>query len=202
MPSRARPAVAARPYHHGNLRESLLAAADGLLAERGAAGFTLREVAKRAGVSHAAPYHHFASLDALLAAIAERAFNTLADAMARASRAPEPRQRLLAICEAYVVCARRQPAQFRLMFGPMLAQNREHPGLKQAANRAFDCLLQAARAQDPLQAEMLALTGWSLAHGLANLLIDGAFDALPIKAPSAKQLARAMAAQLLPRKSA
>ncbi len=74
----------ARPYHHGNLRTTLLDAADAVLAERGVQGITLRDVARSAGVSHAAPYHHFASLEELLAAVAERGFRVLGEAMASA----------------------------------------------------------------------------------------------------------------------
>jgi AcrR family transcriptional regulator len=197
MPSSTRRPAPPRPYHHGNLRETLLGAADALLSEHGLAALTLRDVARSAGVSHAAPYHHFAGLNELLASLAERAFARLADAMDHAARATDPKERLLAICEAYVALARRHPAQFRLMFGPMLARKREHAGLKQAADRAFDVLLRAACACDPDEGPLLALTGWSLAHGLANLLIDGAFDALPMPVPTGKQLARRMAEHLL-----
>jgi AcrR family transcriptional regulator len=195
-PSVRKPA-AARPYHHGNLRETLLDAADALLSKHGAASLTLRDVAKAAGVSHAAPYHHFAGLNELSAAVAERAFTRLAAAMERASRADDPRERLLAICVTYVALAQRQPAQFRLMFGPMLALKAEHPGLQQAADRAFEVLLRAACAHAPAEGPLLALTGWSLAHGLANLLIDGAFTGLPIAVPHARKLARQMAVRLL-----
>ncbi len=196
MPKRATP-PAPKPYHHGNLRETLLDAADTLLSERGAAALTLREVAKSAGVSHAAPYHHFASLNELLAAVAERAFTTLADAMERAVHADDPAERLIAICDSYVAFARRQPAQFRLMFGPMLAHKREHAGFQQAAERAFGVLLRATTEYDPGNGLVLALTGWSVAHGLANLLIDGAFDDLPVPVPNVKTLQRQVALRIL-----
>jgi AcrR family transcriptional regulator len=189
--------TADKPYHHGNLRETLLDAADALLSERGVAALTLREVAKSAGVSHAAPYHHFASLNELLAAVAERAFTTLAQAMERAVRADDPAERLIAICESYVAYALQHPAQFRLMFGPMLAHKREHPGFQQAAERAFGVLLQATTEYDPSHGVVLALTGWSVAHGLSNLLIDGAFDDLPVPVPNAKSLYRQMALRIL-----
>jgi len=189
--------TAAKPYHHGNLRESLLLAAEDLLAQRGEAALGLREVAKAAGVSHAAPYHHFAGRDELLAAVAERAFVGLADAMEVAARVPDPHERLLCICEAYVEFAQSRPAPFRLMFGPVLAKKHEHPDLRQAAERAFRVLVQAAVEYSPAEGAALALTGWSLAHGLANLLIDGAFDGLPISVPEASVLARSMAYKLL-----
>ncbi len=187
-----------RPYHHGNLRESLLDEADRILSASGIEKLTLREVAKSAGVSHAAPYHHFASLDELLAAVAQRAFVQLTAAMEHAADDPQPREQLLAICEAYVVFARAHPAQFRLMFGPLLARKGLYPGLRQAADRSFGVLLDAATAFDPADGALLALTGWSLAHGLANLAIDRAFDGLPFALPDARVLARQMGLRMLP----
>ena len=188
-----------KPYHHGNLRDSLLDAADALLAHAGAQALTLREVAKAAGVSHAAPYHHFPGRDHLLAAVAARAFARLAAAMAAADAdGGRPQgQRLMDICEVYVEFARARPAQFRLMFGPMLAQKALYPDLKQAAEGAFGVLVAAATAFDAARGPELALTGWSLAHGLANLAIDEALTDLPIAVPAPPVLARAMAARML-----
>lgn len=186
-----------RPYHHGDLRASLLDAAEALLNADAGRALTLREVAKAAGVSHAAPYHHFASLTGLLAAVAERGFANLAAAMEGASRADTPRESLMAICETYVDFARARPARFRLMFGPLLARKSEFAGLQRAAEEAFGVLLTAATAFAPANGPALALTGWSLAHGLANLVIDGALDNLPVQPPPIDQLARMMARQVL-----
>jgi AcrR family transcriptional regulator len=188
---------AAKSYHHGNLREALLDAAATLLAGRGAAQLTLRDIAKAADVSHAAPYHHFASLEVLLAALAERAFTALAIAMESAATVKDSKQRLIAVCESYVTFACAQPAGFRLMFGPMFAQKRQYPDLRRAAERAFATLLNAALDYDPKEGRLLALTGWSLAHGLANLSIDGAFEAIPIPVAGTAKLARLMAERML-----
>ena len=192
-----RPKRVPKPYHHGNLRESLLAAADSVLAERGAQGITLRDVAKAAGVSHAAPYHHFASLNDLLAEVAERAFNTLGDALEQVSAEPDTGERLLKINDTYVACACARPAQFRLMFGPLLTRKADYPKLKAAAERAFGFVLASASAHDPKNGPVLALTGWSLAHGLSNLLIDGALDGLPIPLDNTPGLARQLALRAL-----
>ncbi|AKU21905.1 TetR/AcrR family transcriptional regulator [Massilia sp. MB5] len=191
--------MATKPYHHGNLRDSLLDAADALLAQTGAQALTLREVAKAAGVSHAAPYHHFPGREHLLAAVAARAFVKLAAAMAAADgdSTREQGERLMDICEVYVEFARARPAQFRLMFGPLLAQKSLYPELKQAAEGAFNVLVTAATAFDAARGPELALTGWSLAHGLANLAIDEALTDLPIEVPAPSVLARAMAARML-----
>ena len=187
----------ALPYHHGNLREALLEAADDLLADRGAQALTLRDVARAAGVSHAAPYHHFASLDELLAVVAERAFIVLGEALDKALVCEDTQDRLLRISSAYVACARARPAHFRLMFGPLLARKNDFPGLKAAAERSFGQLLAAACAHDPLNGPELALTGWSLVHGLSHLMIDGALEGLPIKTGRAAGLARALTLRAL-----
>ena len=188
-----------RPYHHGDLRATLLAAAARWLDEQGAESLTLRELARAAGVSHAAPYHHFAHRDELMAGVAELAFDRLGDALAAAAEAPDAAQALLDIGEAYVREALAHPAQFRLMFGPMLARKAEHAGLRRAAERAFTVLLAAATRHAPEHGLELALAGWSLSHGAANLAIDGAFGGLPIPAADARRLARLDGAALVRR---
>ena len=187
-----------RPYHHGDLRAALLAAAARWLDERGEQTLTLRELARAAGVSHAAPYHHFANRDELMAGVAEHAFDRLGDALAAAGAA-NPAHALMDIGEAYVREALAHPAQFRLMFGPMLARKAEHPGLQRAAERSFAVLLEAATRYAPERGLELALAGWSLSHGAANLAIDGAFGGLPIAAADARRLARLDAGALVRR---
>jgi len=190
VPARPRRRTAPRPYHHGDLRAALLAAAAGWLDAQGAETLTLRELARAAGVSHAAPYHHFASREELLAGVAELAFDRLADALDAAAGAPDAARALLDIGEAYVREALAHPAQFRLMFGPLLARKAEHAGLRRAAERAFTVLLAAATRFAPERGLEIALAGWSLSHGAANLAIDGAFGGLPIAPAQARQLAR------------
>lgn len=188
-------------YHHGELREALLNAAEGLLAKRGAESLSLRDVSRRAGVSHAAPYHHFAGLAELLAALAERSFTQLGAAMQAGVEANpgDARAQLLAIAAAYVDFAQRRPARFRLMFGPVLASRQRHPGLQRAADAAFHVLLDAATRFDPAAGPLLALTGWSLAHGVSHLALDGAFAGLPLDGPlpDAATLVRLMSERLL-----
>jgi AcrR family transcriptional regulator len=198
-PVRPRRRAAPRPYHHGDLRAALLAAAAGWLDEQGAQSLTLRELARAAGVSHAAPYHHFASRDELLAGVAEGAFDRLADALAAAAGAADAAHALLDIGEAYVREALAHPAQFRLMFGPLLARKAEHPGLQRAAEHAFLVLLEAATRFSPDRGLEIALAGWSLSHGAANLAIDGAFGGLPLPAAQARRLARLDAGALVRR---
>jgi len=186
-------------YHHGSLHEALLDAAEQLLPSRGPEALTLREVARRAGVSHGAPYHHFPSRDALLAAVAERGFIGLGEAMETAT-GTTPRDRLAAICEAYVGFAAKHPTRFRLMFGPLLARKSEFPGLQAAGEKAFALLLAASQEVAPAQAMPLALAGWSMAHGLSYLTMNDVFESLPVPVPdSAAALGRQLAQWLLQR---
>lgn len=198
---RAKPAGS---YHHGDLRETLLDAAEALLAQRGASALSLRDVARGAGVSHAAPYHHFAGLPELLAALAERSFRQLGAAMQAGVDAhpADAREQLLAIAAAYVDFARRRPARFRLMFGPVLASRSRHPGLDRAAEASFRVLLDAATRFDAAAGALIALTGWSLAHGLSHLSLDAAFAGLPLGAlsgplPEPAELVRLMSGMVL-----
>lgn len=202
MASSFPPQTAPRPYHHGNLRESLLDAARILLAEHGVPGLTLRDVARAAGVSHAAPYHHFANLDALLAALAARSFAQLGQALQSAVAQADPREALLRICEAYVAHAIAQPHEFRLMFGPLLARKAEFPDFARAARDAFEQVLSTAQRFAPGEAAAVALGGWSMAHGFAHLAIDGALEGLPVPVAPDAATARQLAASLLFRPAA
>jgi len=164
-----------RPYHHGDLRETLLGAAIDLIAEAGPAGFTLREVARRAGVSHNAPYRHFRDKDALLAAVAAQGFRELTQAM-RDSAAPRATalDRLKRAGLAYVSFALRRPAHFAVMFdAPM--PTAVDPDLAEAGAQAFgtlvDCIEACQRdaALPPGDTLGRALVAWSLVHGIAKL---------------------------------
>ena len=164
----------------GNLRETLLDAAAALIAKKGPQGFSLREVARRARVSEAAPYWHFTDREALLAAVAERGFAEMAEGMmAIWSAIPDPRARLHALGIGYVQFALAHPSYLRVMFGSEVPDKAAHPGLKEAGARTFDLLVQAiadcqaagqVRSGDPVE---LAVAAWSTVHGLAALLVDG-----------------------------
>jgi len=155
-------------YHHGDLRSSLLASASELLEEQGLAALSLREVARRAGVSHNAPYRHFPDRDSLLAELAAEGFRRLGEAMsAKQGRV---------MGEAYVRFALEHPSRFRLMFGGQL-ELRQHAALAEAARKTYDALVSAFRAQPGVvNPETAAAAAWSLVHGLAQLLLDGHFE--------------------------
>ena len=164
----------------GDLADELLKAAAALVGERGPQRFSLREVARRARVSEAAPYWHFASKEALLAAVAEQGFTALAALMAEVRRrVKDPHRQLQQLGVAYVQFALAHPSHLRVMFGPEVHDKSAHPSLKVAAERAFSLLVgtisegqRAGRVRngDP---EELAVAAWALVHGLSALLIDG-----------------------------
>jgi AcrR family transcriptional regulator len=184
--TRSRSKIPPRPYHHGNLRKTLLDAAVALIGEVGPRAFTLREVARRAGVSHNAPYRHFAGKDELLLAVAAEGFERLAAAM-QESMAPatSPRERLVLCGCGYVDFALHWPHHLLVMFDqpPAAAvpdcelQNRKEQ--QQIGEDAFrvllDCIVAAQQsgdlpAGDP---QPLAWTAWSLVHGIAKLATGG-----------------------------
>jgi AcrR family transcriptional regulator len=168
-------------YHHGALREALIEAAARLAAEHGVAALSLREVARRAGVSQAAPYHYFADKSAMLAAVAEDGFRVFdasqADAWERA--AANPVERLQALGASYVRFALDRPHFFRVMFRPHLVETEKYPALHEVSRRAFERLVDATRAarlangHDDADALAAATIVWSVPHGLAMLYLEG-----------------------------
>jgi AcrR family transcriptional regulator len=168
-----------RPYHHGHLRQALLEAALRVIRELGPAAFTLREVARRAGVSHNAPYRHFRDKDALLAAVAAQGFRELTQAMREgADKQARPVDRLKNSGMAYVGFALRRPEHFIVMFdAPVIAS--KDPEYVQAFEESFHTLVnyirecQEAGELPPGDTLDRALYAWSLVHGIAKLAVTG-----------------------------
>lgn len=162
-----------KPYHHGDLRSALLTAAEAELLEKGVEAFSLRAVAKRAGVSHAAPAHHFGDATGLLTALAACGFREfLATQHAFEARALQtPRDQLIAAGLGYVGFARARPALFKLMFGSQRTDYR-NPDLGSAAEAAIGHLTsQVERVGSTKEQDVAAV--WATAHGLADLIIAG-----------------------------
>ncbi len=166
-------------YHHGDLRRALIQAALELVNEAGPAGTTLREAARRAGVTHAAPYRHFADKESLLAAVAEEGFVQLRATMTRARESRTGLAAIEAIGLSYVLFAQENPSHFRVMFGAELGDKRRHPTLLHADQAVFDVLCTAiaeAQQQEELPAgdpASVGLVAWSMLHGVAALVVDG-----------------------------
>ncbi|MCF4128910.1 TetR/AcrR family transcriptional regulator [Methylobacterium sp. SyP6R] len=164
-------------YHHGDLRRSLIAAARELLRAGGVEAVTLREAARLAGVSHNAPYRHFASREALLAALAAEGFRDLRRVLDEAGGRAEPAGRLTALGRAYLRFADADRATFRLMFGGVVEET-AHPDLAEASGAAFATLQNVVAEREPSGlAEREALRAWALVHGLAHLVADRQIDA-------------------------
>jgi len=176
-----------RPYHHGDLKDQLVAAAEAIILERGVDGFTLREAARRAGVSPAAPAHHFKDAKGLLAEVALRGFAEFGEALDAADRSggADSNKRLLAQGVAYVNFALRHQARFQLMFAHG-KYDIAYPGLAETGNRAFRVLERAVRAatastegvQLPPDAMGYLLAVWSIVHGFSHLMLGGELDTL------------------------
>jgi AcrR family transcriptional regulator len=171
--------TAQRGYHHGDLRDALIRAADALLAERGLEGFTLRETARRAGVSPAAPSHHFGGTAGLLTEIAALGYQELANRLTLAGETGTAADRLKAQGVAYVRFAVDFPGRFHLMFRHDLLV-RGQPSLEQATGRAWDALEktvlairgQSEDAELDAEGEAMLIGIWSTAHGFAHLTLD------------------------------
>lgn len=158
------------PYHHGNLRQSLLEAALVILEQQGEAGLSLRDLARAVGVSPAAPYRHFDSRAALLEALAVTGFQRFTARM-QDVLASAPDDPVAAMGKTYVVFALQNANLFRLMFSPQLKKD-GRPGLRMAADAAFATLRLAVGGNRP-DARIRALSAWAKVHGLAVLLLDG-----------------------------
>ncbi|MFI6639265.1 TetR/AcrR family transcriptional regulator [Streptomyces sp. NPDC050504] len=154
--------TAPRGYHHGDLRHAILAAALDVIRSEGPGALSLRDLARRAGVSHAAPAHHFKDRAGLLTAIAAEGHDLLAEAVAEADGLREAGV-------GYVRFATRHPAHFQVMFQPELYRA-DDPDLVAAKDRSTR-ELRAAVAQLGADPELAGVAAWSLAHGFATLLL-------------------------------
>ncbi|MFD4561663.1 TetR/AcrR family transcriptional regulator [Streptomyces sp. NPDC058469] len=161
-----------RPYHHGDLRRAILTAALDVIAADGPSALSLRDLARRAGVSHAAPAHHFKDRTGLLTAIAAEGFGLLAGAIGEAADLKDAGVR-------YVRFAREHPAHFQVMFAPELLRDGDLE-LTTARALATAALRHAVSAVPPegrgADARLAGIAAWSLAHGFATLLLGHNLD--------------------------
>jgi AcrR family transcriptional regulator len=161
-------------YHHGDLPNALRAAAAEVIAEHGVGSFSLREVARRAGVSHAAPAHHFGDMTGLLTSLAIQAFEVLHDAMASAAAGiDDPAERLAAIGRAYVATAEEHPGHCEIVFRLDLVDGHD-PEYIAAGDRAYGVLEDTVRAVADRYNPGLDITEasnlcWSAMQGLVVL---------------------------------
>jgi AcrR family transcriptional regulator len=201
MPKKSSLVVAARRnraepesgYHHGDLQEALIAATEAILADQGAEGFTLREAARRAGVSPAAPAHHFKNAPGLLTEVAIRGYDALGAALKQAAAGQgSEHQRLQAQGLAYVSFALKYPGRFQMMFSNkrLIADDERLRRAIKAAHHEFDIVVDELIAKEiakeahatPRQAKIVAALAWSTVHGFAKLALEGKFGAATTEA--------------------
>jgi AcrR family transcriptional regulator len=164
------------PSPSESLRSTVLEAAVSIVASSGPDDVSLREVARAAGVSHQAPYHHFKDREGLFAAISEEGFSLLADSLEASST-----QTREAMCRSYVAFALHHPGHFRVMFRKDICNLENYPDALAQADRAFGVLTDvvAAGLRDSASVKDIRLTAtymWSVAHGLATLFLDGPLE--------------------------
>ncbi|MFI5320411.1 MAG: TetR/AcrR family transcriptional regulator [Myxococcota bacterium] len=195
-----RPARRRRSYHHGDLRRALLDAALALIARHGVSALTLREVARRAGVSHAAPAHHFGDLLGLVRALSDESFEALRAHMhARMQGAQSAAEALRRSGVAYVEFAVANPGRFRAMFHPAIGDQSERPSAAEAA--AYEVLLAGIRALNTgrrlgaAEAALLALRAWAPMHGLAALAVDRQLEGKGLATIDAVELAELLTSE-------
>jgi AcrR family transcriptional regulator len=183
----AKPQAQERPYHHGDLRRAIVQAALEILSETQSLEFSLRELARRAGVSHNAPYKHFADKRDLLSAVSAAGFEQLTRRMGREiAGLDSPREQLFAMLRAYLDHGVQNPALYRLMFGGYLSgPDHGRPAIELAEGEKTKTLLASiiiagglgrAIPDTPRNQQKIAgaiLACWSLVHGLTLLLADG-----------------------------
>src|SRR3979490_1354468 len=165
-------------YHHGDLRGALVRTAIELLEESGDTELSLRAVARRAGVSPAAPYRHYAAGEALVSAVAAIGYRELAGRLAAAHPSPSTPEQLASVAIAYVQFALERPALFRIMFGePCDRDNDERVAATAAVSQYVRVIVERTFPQ--ADADALATAIWALVHGLAFLHPAGKLDAPP-----------------------
>jgi AcrR family transcriptional regulator len=187
------------PYHHGDLRDALVRTARKILEKNGLADLSLRRVARVAGVSAAAPYHHFADKQALLNAVAGEGYAALrSEMLARMAKQTDPVARLDASGVGYVVFAIENPALFRLMFGGDGKQLSTDAALTKARQLAYGVLQSAVAEQSPdgTADPLTCLRLWALVHGIAKLILEGGIKPSDYGLSSSE----ALAARLLARR--
>jgi AcrR family transcriptional regulator len=202
---RAAGAKTETPYHHGALREALLQAAERVLERDGLGGLTLRAVAREAGVSHAAPTHHFGDLTGLLSELAAVGFRQFNAAMASScDAATTPLGRALARPKAYVAYAQAHPGMYGIMFRTERLDY-SRPSLHEAAEASFAGLANAigAMRQEQISGDALTMEqgaaiarAWSMVHGFTTLLLDGRLEDILGRLPAGTTAERLLESML------
>jgi AcrR family transcriptional regulator len=171
----------AKKYHHGDLKNALIEAGAEILSQEGVSGLSLRRVAKRAGVSHSAPYAHFKDRQSLIAAISTEGFRQLYDELAAAvsAHADDPREQLVEAAWAYVQFATNNTDTFKIMFSGVLEKEKDYPAFVEISGKTFERVVDIVRAcqnagvLQPGPSELVAVSVWGQVHGIISLALEG-----------------------------
>ncbi len=171
----------AKKYHHGDLENALIRAGVEILSKEGIEGLSLRKVAKRVGVSYAAPYAHFKDRQALIAAISTEGFKQLYNALdaAISAHADDPKQQLVEGAWAYVQFAMDNTDIFKIMFSGALEKEKDYPSFVEISQKTFDRVMDVVRACQsagvlrPAPLELMAVSVWGQVHGVISLALEG-----------------------------
>lgn len=175
--------MSAKRDEQRSIRDGALEIAKAIIDEMGLDGLSLREVARRLGVSHYAPYKHFPSRDHLVAELIRQAFDEFAQALEHGATGADGHDALAGMGRAYVTYALRRPLEYRLMFGTSLPDPATHQGMMQSADAAFSLLERALRNRPgaPQEVRDEALFVWSSLHGLVTILASDVAQAMNIR---------------------
>jgi AcrR family transcriptional regulator len=168
-------------YHHGDLKNALIHAGIEILSKEGVSGLSLRKVAKRAGVSHSAPYSHFPDKQSLIAAISTEGFKQLYNELdaAVSSYAGDPKRALQEGAWAYVQFAINHTDTFKIMFSDVLEKEREYPAFVEISHKSFERVVDVVRACQDIgilrstPPETMAVAVWGQVHGIISLMLEG-----------------------------
>ena len=167
-------------YHHGDLKNALIKAGADILSKEGVSALSLRKVAQKAGVSHAAPYAHFADKQALIAAISTEGYKQLYEQIAQVAEQyrSDPLRRFIEASWAYVQFALDEPDQFKVTLSGMIEKEQDYPAFVETARQTFnlvvDIVTQCQQAGILRQgaADLTAVSAWALIHGFVTLLLE------------------------------
>ena len=194
-----------KTYHHGDLKNALIKAGVEILAKDGVSGLSLRKVASKAGVSHAAPYSHFADKQALIAAISTEGFRQLYERVSAVAEEykTKPSSQLVEVAWAYVQFAMDDRDRFKVMFSGILEKEREYPEFVVEAQRNFQLvkmIVEANQAAGKLRSgpsDLVALSAWGIIHGFIMLLLESQISHTVLEQMSLRELVEFQLAQII-----
>ncbi len=194
-----------KTYHHGDLKNALIKAGVEILAKDGVSGLSLRKVASKAGVSHSAPYSHFADKQALIAAISTEGFRQLYERVSAVAEEykTKPSMQLVEVAWTYVQFALDDRDRFKVMFSGILEKEREYPEFVAESQRNFQLvkmIVEANQAAGVLRSgpsDLVALSAWGIIHGFIMLLLEGQISHTVLDQMSLRELVEFQLGQIM-----